>query len=595
MTVQIKNADTIKTDFIRFLRSAIEENGGPNVTDYNIGSVLNVLVEAFADVLENYYFDLFQVAKESLENIYNGFNFYKMPGKKSLVTLTIYIDAPISSLSAVMFSIPRGTTVSTDDGATTFEIIDDYDPSSMVVSTSGEFNGKTEYIVRAVCTESGINGNVAANSITKFISSITNVNSFSYWIRNSSASGGTDAEADGDMKTRFQKYLISMRRGTKESLEYALVTNAAFTGLMYSISGYRFLNIVKQYSQSVGTTNYDQDVTYLNKFYPSYSLFTDSDAVGTDPFYLYVGADDKFSNLLLSTQSVPAGSYKIIGVGTVVGVAGGIEYYNSITQTWDAAEVLNVDVSSDYNLVAEQYLAWRIDTTKWGKSQIRDYTSYFIRINMKKSGDGVANFDVYKTMTYPFPGYIDIYCLKNYRDPVTIADKTLIAESIDNFKAAGVITTVTDASVVQLHPTIIIHTSNLTSSLVPSDIVDSIRADVITFSNAKNVSTDFIRNDLYAYLYSRYSQYGNLYIFYRYDPSIYEDLANDIFKEGFRDNVLDASINEKIDLLLSDVYVVRNLNVLVNTLVGYQFADNGTNYSDYYKDPGGFSDRYLAY
>ena len=52
MTIQIKNADTIKTDFIAFLRSAIEENDGPNVTDYNVGSVLNVLVEAFADVLE---------------------------------------------------------------------------------------------------------------------------------------------------------------------------------------------------------------------------------------------------------------------------------------------------------------------------------------------------------------------------------------------------------------------------------------------------------------------------------------------------------------------------------------------------------------
>ena len=602
MTVQIKNADTIKSDFITFLRSAIEENGGPVVTDYNIGSVLNVLVEAFADVLENYYFDLFQVTRDSLENIYNGFNFFKQPGKKSLVTLSIYIDASFALLTSEFFSIPRGTKVSTEDGSVVFEIVDDYvQPTSL--SLSGEFAGKAEYIVNAVCTEAGIEGNVASNAITKFVTTITNINNYAYWIRNSSASGGTTAETEQDMKIRFQKYLVSLRRGTKESLEYALSTNAAFTGLMYSISGYRNLYLVKQYSPSVGTNNYDLDLTLWNKFYPSYSLFTDDDASGTNPYYLYVGADDKFSNILMSTQSVPSGadvdSYLIVG-STTAPTAYGIEYYDSVTETWEQAEILNTTIASDYPLIAEQYLAWSIDTTRWGKFQIRDYNAYFIRITMKKSGDGRPNFDVYKTMTYPFPGYIDIYCLKNYRDAVTSADKTLISESIDNFKAAGVITTVTDASVVQIHPTVIINTSDLTSSLVPSDIATSIREDIITFSNTKNVSTDFIRNELYAYLYSKYNQYGNLYIFYKYDPSIYEDIVNNVFKEGFRDNVLDASINEKIDLLLSDVYVVRNLNSIVNTLTGWDYTDGVYSliqqYNDYYHDPYSTrTDLYLAY
>jgi hypothetical protein len=602
MTIQIKTADTIKSDFINFLRSAIEENGGPNVTDYNVGSVLNVLVEAFADVLENYYFDLFQVTRDSLENIYNGFNFFKMPGKKALVSLNIYINAPsISALGSDFFSIPRGTKVSTDDGSVIFEIADDYSTDGMVVSTSGEFYGKIQYSVQAICSNSGTDGNVATNTITKFASTITNINNYAYWIRNSSASGGTDAETDDNMKLRFQKYLVSLRRGTKESLEYALASNAAFTGLMYSISGYRFLDIVKQRSASVGTGNYDVDLTLKNKFYPAYSLFTDSDALGTDAFYLYIGSEDKFSNLLISTQSVPsegdAGSYLIVAVGDPLhpNVAGGIEYWDATTQTWAQAEVRNIDLSIDYPIQAEQYLAWQIDTTKWGKYQILDYTAYFIRINMYKSGDGRPNLDVYKVMTYPFPGYIDIYCLKNYRDLITNDDKTLIAESIDNFKAAGVITTVANASVVQIHPTIILNTNNLTNSIVPSDIITSIRNDVIAFANTKNIGVDFIRNELYAYLYQRYSQYGNLYIYYRYDPSIYEDLGNDVFKEGFRDNTLDASINEKVDLLLSDIYVVRNLNTLVNTLTGYAFKDNGTNYNDYYKDTVNKTDLYLAY
>lgn len=605
MTIQIKNADTIKTDYINFLRSAIEENGGPIVTDYNIGSVLNVLVEAFADVLENYYYDLFQVTRDSLENIYNGFNFFKQPGKKALVSLIIYIDAAdIDSLNANYFSIPRGTKVSTDDGTVNFEIAEDYTTSSMSVSTSGEFIGKIQYPVQAVCTESGTAGNVAANAITKFSSTITNINGYSYWIRNSSASGGADAEDEANMKLRFQKYLVSLRRGTKESLEYALATNAAFTGLMYSVSGFRPLYIVKQYSPSVSTSNYDIDLTYWNKFYPSYSLLTDTDAESNNisslnhPFYLYVGSDDKFNNILMSTQSVPsegdAGSYLIIGEGNPLyntsqtnytPVAGGIEYWDAVTQTWENVSVLNFDASFDYPLVAEQYIAFKVnDPTRWGRSQILDHTAYFIRINLRKSAENRPSFDVYKVMTYPFPGYIDIYCLKNYRDRVTDDDKILITESIDNFKAAGVITTVTDATVVQIHPTIIIHTSDLTAALIPSDIVESIRTDVIAFANTKNIGVDFNRSELYSYLYQRYNQYGNLYIYYRYDLSIYEDLANDIYKEGFRDNTLDTSINEKVDLLFSDIYVVRNLNAFSNTLTGYKYADSAGNYCDYYKD-----------
>jgi hypothetical protein len=372
------------------------------------------------------------------------------------------------------------------------------------------------------------------------------------------------------MKLRFQKYLISLRRGTKESLEYALSTNAAFTGLLYSISEFRFLSVVKQYSTSVDSENYNVDLTLWNKFYPFYSLFTDADdpsVLGTDDFYLYVGDDDKFNNLLFSTQSIPSGA------DTNSYVIQRVEYYDLVTKSWELADVLNITLPDPF--VAEQYLTWNLDSTRWGKFQIRDYTNYFIRIVMKKSGPDRPPLDVYKIMTYPFPGYIDIYCLKNYRDRVTNNDKTLISESIDNYKSAGVITTVADATVVNLHPTIIIHTSNLTRSLIPSDIKSSIRADVITFANTKNVGVDFFRNDLYGYIYSRYSQYGNIYIYYRYDPSIYEDADNNIFKEGFRDNTFEAAINEKVDLSLTDVYVVDNLNALVNTLVG--------DYTDYYK------------
>ncbi len=588
MTIQIKNADTIKSDFINFLRSSIEENDGPNVTDYNIGSVLNVLVEAFADVLENYYFDLFQVTKDSLENIYNGFNFFKIPGKKALVTLTVYVDASLAALAdANFFSIARGTKVQTEDGSVQFEIVDDYSPSSITISSSGEFSGKAQYVVQAMCVDTGIIGNVVENAITKFASDIVNVNSFSYWIRNASASGGADEEDESTMKLRFQKYLVSLRRGTQESLEYALSSNAAFTGLLYSINGFKALNIVRQHSESVDTNNYEDDLTIWNKFYPSYSLLNDASTVdATTTMHLYIGAEDKFSNLLFNTQTVPAGAWQITS----------IEYFNSISQDWENVTISNA-ITLPSVIVADQYLAWTLDTTKWGKFQILDYNNYFIRIGIQKTALSVSDLEVYKVMAYPFPGYIDIYCLKNYRDAVTTADKVLITESIENFKAAGVITTVADATVVQIHPLIIINTNTLTQSIVPSDIISSIRADIVAFANTKTVGADFIRNELYAYLYQRYNQYGNLYVYYKYDPSIYEDLANDIFKEGFRDNTLDAAVSEKIDLLLSDIYVVSNLNTLVNTFTGYAYLDNGTNYNDYYKDPAPatLSDLYLAY
>jgi len=361
--------------------------------------------------------------------------------------------------------------------------------------------------------------------------------------------------------------------------------------LLYSINEYRPLSILKQIESSVGTQNYDTDLTLPNKFYPFYSVFLDTDATGTSYYYLYVGSEDKFNNLLFSTQSVPSGvdadSYLMVS----------LEYYDSTTDDWETAQVLNIDLSSPVGVVEEQYLTWQItDTTKWGKFQIKDYNNYFVRIKMQKSSDGRPNLDVFKIMTYPFPGYIDIYCLKNYRDRATSDDKTLIAESIDNFKAAGVITTVADATVVQLHPTIVINTTNLTSSLIPSDLEESIRNDVIAYANTKNVGIDFSRNELYSYLYSRYSQYGNLFIFYKYDPSIAEDPVNDVYKEGFTDNILEAGSNEKIDLLLSDIYIIRNMNAIQNTMTGYQYADGGGLYNDFYQDPTATkSDIYSSY
>lgn len=576
-TIQIKEFDQIKQDYIDAIKAKVQENSTINITDYNVGGVINTVVEAFSDIMERFYFDLFQITKESMENIYNGFNFYKIPGKKSSCTVYIYLDTTdlIGAQNTIFFNIPKGTTVTTDDGTKVFEIIDEYQSSNLAVAGGGsEFPGKVFYTANALCTVVGPNGNVLQNTLTKIASAITNVNSYSFTVRNTSASGGVDEESDENMKGRFQQYLVSLRRGTAEALGFALQTNANFTGFLYSISQYTPLFIVKQTQQNVNQSDfslnsnvYDVDLTEFNKFDAQYTLCSEADAGQNDYFALYFGAPDRFKNVLMASQAVTAGGFIIHKV----------QYFDQVLGVWNNIDTNLLSVTLDHTIVDDQYVYWDFaDITRWGKISVLNYNGYFIRFIIEQTVDPLttsASVQVFKTMTYPFPGYVDLYCLKNYRNNINTNDKIVVQEAIENFKAAGVVTTVQNADVIQLYPVVIVYTSNLALSFVPSTIVADIRNDMIAFANTLNIWQDFDRNAFYSYIYDKYNQYGSIFIFYKYDDVLNENPQNSIYKEQFRNIVFEASVGEKVDLGISDVFVTTNLNTLIMTTSDLTLTD----------------------
>lgn len=586
-TIQIKEFDQIKQDFIDAIKSKVQENSTIDITDYNVGGVLNTIVEAFSDVVEMLYFDMFQITKESMENIYNGFNFYKIPGKKANCVVYIYLDTTdlIGAQNTVFFSIPKNTTITTDDGIKIFEIIDEYQSSNLQIAGAGaEFPGKVFYTANALCTVVGPDGNVLQNTLTKISSSITNVNSYSLTVRNTSASGGVEEESEEDMKARFQQYLVSLRRGSVEALGFALQTNANFTGFLYSISQYTPLFIVKQTETNVDQLDfslnsnvYDVDLTDFNKFDLQYTLCDQNDASQNAYFALYFGSSDKFKSVLMASQAVTAGKFKIHKV----------QYYDQILGVWTNIDTNLLSITLDHVVVDDQYVFWDFaDIERWGKINVLNYSGYFIRFIMQQLADPLtetASIQVFKTMTYPFPGYVDLYCLKNYRDNININDKIIIQESVENYKAAGVVTTVQNADVIQMYPVVIIYTSNLALSFVPSTIVSDIKNDIIAFANTLNISQDFDKNAFYSYIYNKYNQYGNIFIFYRYDNVLNENPQVSIYKEQFRNIVFEASVAEKVDLGVSDVFVVTNLNTLVMTTSDITLTDYDI-YDLYYFD-----------
>jgi hypothetical protein len=578
--IKIKEFNEIKSDFIEAIKSNVIENssGYYNVTDYNVGGVLNTIVEAFSAVLEQFYFNLFQVTKESLENIYNGFNFYKMPGKKATTTVSIYFNS--TDLAAVRNSviIPRGTIITSEDGLIEFEIVDDFQSSNIYIAPIGnEFVGKVCYSAMANSINVGFDKNISNNKLTKFATSITNINNYEYNIRNSAATGGADEETEEEMKLRFHKYLVSLRRGTLEALQYVLQTNENFTGFKYSINKYEPIFILKQKRQNVNqtdftsnTNNYDVDYTDINKFDMYYDLCTSDDAPENEYFALYFGSYNKFKNLLFITQSVTSNMFKIKA----------LQYYDSVLGLWnDIDPNLTNIVTPDHYFTNGQYIYWDFaDITRWGKTNIQNYNAYFIRLIIQQldnpSTEPSASIVLFKAMTYPFPGYIDVFCLKNYSEKVTESDKKVIHESLENYKAAGVVTTIENADVIKINPTIVLYTSQELINYIPDSIVDDIKSVAFEYSNNLNINDNFDRNKFYSYIHDRFSQFGSIFIYYKYDNVIRENSKISIYKEQLRDILIESTIREKISFEFVDVFITTNLNNLIT-------VDSSTFYSDY--------------
>lgn len=557
----LKTFDEVKSDLISSIKTRYLENTNlSNINDFNVGSVLNTLIESMADVMEGFYYDLYNITQSSIENIYEGFNFYRNNAKYAVCQVTFNIYAPKSALTEDIFKIPRGTIVTTEDGTIEFEVVEDYSSDKLAISSIN--NNITKYSVVTLSKLANSTANIQANLLTKISDnpSITNINEYNILLENESASGASDEETIEDYKIRFQKFLFSLRRGTEEALNYSLDTNLMFSGFIYNIHKYSALSVVKQLSANFDTDNYDVDLSFANKYEESHYIIDNE----TSNVRIFFGSDSKFYNILFVT-SLLTGDYKISG-GTA-----SIKYYNKTTGAWDS--VSSTNISTPQAIVNDLYITYTITNSEnWGRYTILEHNQYFIMLEIayNTTAGTVENF---KSMTYPYPGYVDIYCLKNYREQISASDKVLVTEAIEDYKAAGIITNVASATVTDLFPTVVFYCTEEQKKLLPENFANGIKDDIVNYANTLGIGDKFNRNNFFGYINNKYSYLGNIYIYYKYDPTMIENVSLGVYREAFRDIDYDTTYNEKVDLYNIDVFVVTNLNDLVTTFVGNDITD----------------------
>lgn len=186
------------------------------LTDFNVGSGIRTVYEAVSVQLEEFYVRMKQNVLYAITNsIYQAFGFDRLAENYATgeVTITFIQAVPVE------FTIPKGTVFSTSAvyGYIYFETLEDY-----YVKV-----GLTSVIVPVQCKTAGSVGNVPRGAITTMIptnslvKSVYNILPFT---------DGQDAETATEHKKRFQRYINTLARATRNAILYGTLEVDGVTG-----------------------------------------------------------------------------------------------------------------------------------------------------------------------------------------------------------------------------------------------------------------------------------------------------------------------------------------------------------------------------
>ncbi|OIO56715.1 MAG: hypothetical protein COX57_04440 [Alphaproteobacteria bacterium CG_4_10_14_0_2_um_filter_63_37] len=202
MATQIKDLISIIAALVNQVKAT-----RPDITDFQVGSIIRTLLEAAAAEMEELYIQQFNSLMEGIPtSTYEAFGFSRLPASTATVTLDFSASSPVAA--AVL--VPAGTRARTTGG--------------IVFTTQADATiaiGQTTVSVLAAADRSGVIANVAASTVVVLvdrpqgISTVTNP---------SAAAGGSDLETDLQLKTRFQDFISSISRGTAGAIEYGATT-----------------------------------------------------------------------------------------------------------------------------------------------------------------------------------------------------------------------------------------------------------------------------------------------------------------------------------------------------------------------------------
>lgn len=204
MAFELKNFRSITGSMIATYNSVTTK-----VTDFNVGSKIRTLFEAFAIELELLYIRVWQGLLESVETaVFKAFDFPRLQPTKTSGLIRFTAPAPVG---APLF-IPLGAQVRVPGTAKTYAV----NESGKFIAIAGTFVD-----VRVEAVNTGSSFNTSAGTITELvtaiggISAITNILAF----RN-----GQDLESQLERRARFRKFIISLARSTIAGVEFGATT-----------------------------------------------------------------------------------------------------------------------------------------------------------------------------------------------------------------------------------------------------------------------------------------------------------------------------------------------------------------------------------
>ena len=201
MGLKLRTFNEIFSDAVQWVTARTDR-----LTDFNVGSALRTIFEAVAMQLEEYYFALKQAILYAIENgIYEGFGFPIEEAHSAMGYVTVNFSIPLAD---ALF-LKKGTVFSTSAayGYMYFESTEEVCAQA----------GSIAVMVPVKCKTAGVTGNVPAGAITTMVASSSAIAS----VKNETAfTSGTDVETKAERKRRFQHYIRTLSKATRDAIVY---------------------------------------------------------------------------------------------------------------------------------------------------------------------------------------------------------------------------------------------------------------------------------------------------------------------------------------------------------------------------------------
>ena len=176
------------------------------LTDFNVGSAIRTVYEAVSMQLEEFYVRMKQNALYAITNsIFQSFGFDRQLETYATgsVSLIFYQAVPVA------FTLPKGVIFSTSElyGFIYYETLEDYNIEAGLLSVTVPVQCKTAGTVGNV-PQGAIDTMIPANSLVRTVYNTLPFNN------------GKDAETATEHKKRFQRYINTLARATRNAILY---------------------------------------------------------------------------------------------------------------------------------------------------------------------------------------------------------------------------------------------------------------------------------------------------------------------------------------------------------------------------------------